>query len=147
MDLTQTQTANCFYQNSSVSGRAGRALDEGSAHCINHQGGTMRILEITVAMLLVASNAGAFSGKDLNKLQVLNACENCDLSGAKLVGANLSGANFRNVDLSGANFSGADLSIAVLWNANTKGAVFCKTKTPWGVDNSGCKKAEIKVLP
>ena len=117
----------------------------------------MRILGIAVALVLVASNAGAFNEIHLKKLKMLNACENCDLRGANLVGVNLSGANLYKANLlganlykanlsgaklRGANFSGADLSIAVLWNANTKGAVFCKTKTPWGVDNSGCKKAK-----
>ena len=132
----------------------------------------MRILEIAVAMLLVASNAGAFSEIDVKKLLAVNVCVSCDLSGADLREANLvkanlryanlrgadlskanlkkadffnadlRGANLRGVKMSGAYCSGADLSGAVLWNANTKGAIFCKTKTPWGVDNSGCKKAK-----
>jgi hypothetical protein len=25
-------------------------------------------------------------------------------------------------------------------NANTEDAIFCNTKTPWGLDNSGCGK-------
>ena len=115
----------------------------------------MRILAIAVTMLLVASNVGAFNEIHLKKLKVLNACENCDLRGANLVGANLSGANLYKANLLGANLLGANLSGAKLrganlykanlvggrlWNANIKGAILCKTKTPWGVDNSGCKK-------
>ena len=102
----------------------------------------MRISGISVAMLLVASNAGAFSKIDVKKLLAVNVCVSCDLSGADLRDANLVKANLRGVEMSGAYFSKADLSRAVLWNADTKGAIFCKTKTPWGVDNSGCKKAK-----
>ena len=122
----------------------------------------MRILAIAVTMLFVASNVGAFNEIHLKKLLAVNACVSCDLSGADLRfanvrGADLSGANLkkadffnadlrkanlRGVEMNGAYFSKADLSGAVLWNANTKGAIFCKTKTPWGVDNSGCKKAK-----
>ena len=83
-------------------------------------------------MLLVTSNAGAFNEMHVKKLLAVNACVSCDLSGADFRDANL-----RGVEMSGAYFSGA-----VLWNANTKEAIFGKTKTPWGVNNSGCKKAK-----
>jgi len=52
------------------------------------------------------------------KLKALNACEKCNLQGAKLNGQDLVGANLR----------GADLSETTL----------CNTITPWGTDNSGC---------
>ena len=102
----------------------------------------MRILAIVVTMLLVATNAGASNEIHLKKLKALHACEKCDLrwanlSGANLKGAWLTGANLKEADLSQANLSGAKMK-----NANLKGAIFCKTKTPWGVDNSGCKKAK-----
>ena len=42
----------------------------------------MRILAIAVAMLLVASNAGAFNETHVKNLLALNTCEKCDLSGA-----------------------------------------------------------------
>ena len=47
--------------------------------------------------------------------------------------------NCPNCDLSGANLSGADLTGAKMIRANIVGAIFCNTKTPWGLDNSGCK--------
>ena len=122
----------------------------------------MRILAIVVTMLLVATNAGASNEIHLKKLKALHACEKCDLrwanlSGANLLGANLKGANLQKADLRGANLKGAwltganlkeadlsqaNLSGAKMKNANIKGAIFCKTKTLWGVDNSGCKKAK-----
>ena len=40
----------------------------------------------------------------------------------------------------GTNLCEANLVGARLWNANTKGAILCKTKTPWGVANSGFQK-------
>jgi len=82
----------------------------------------------TVSLLLAIilcgnSTAIAFDAIDLKKLEALNACEECDLSGADLKGAILSGAglkgaNLKYADLSGANLSGADLS-----GVNLKGAV------------------------
>ena len=44
--------------------------------------------------------------------------------------------------LSGADFSGVDLSTANLKDAGLDGALLCKTKMPWGEENSGCKKDE-----
>jgi len=133
----------------------------------------MKILAIAVALVLVASNAGAFNELHVKKLKALNACERCDLSGANLWMANfwmanLSGANLKMADLKKANLEGADLQWADLRGAdlseanlvgalldgvrygtvnifkgrNIKSAVFCKTITPWGIDNSGCKKAK-----
>ena len=71
-----------------------------------------------------------------------------NLSNANLTGANLTEANLSFVDLRGANLTGADLTNdltdfslqeeAKLKNANIMDAVFCNTKTPWGIDNSGC---------
>ena len=46
------------------------------------------------------STAIAFDGIDLKKLEVLNACEECDLSGANLKGAILSGAGLKGAILS-----------------------------------------------
>ncbi|HIF19577.1 MAG TPA: hypothetical protein EYQ72_03740, partial [Gammaproteobacteria bacterium] len=38
-----------------------------------------------------------------------------------------------------ANLTGADLTNTTLRDAKIEGAIFCDTKTPWGLDNSGCK--------
>ena len=80
---------------------------------------------------------------DLSKADLSGA----DLSGANLGKASLHGANLSKADLSGAdlwgaNLSGVDLSTATLRNAKLDGAILCKTKMPWGEENSGCKKVE-----
>ena len=68
---------------------------------------------LVLTMALCGSGAAiAFDEADLVKLQALNACEGCDLSGADLSGTELSGANLEN-----ANLSGADLSFAMLDDA------------------------------
>jgi|ETNmetMinimDraft_13_1059891.scaffolds.fasta_scaffold86141_2 uncharacterized protein YjbI with pentapeptide repeats len=56
-----------------------------------------------------------------------------DLSGADLRWTKLNYANFRGADLSGADLRGAKLK-----GADFEGATLCNTKTPWGIDNSGC---------
>ena len=67
-----------------------------------------------------------------------------NLSDAILSDANLWGADLRDANLSGANLSNADLRGADLSNADLKdvkkieNAVLCKTKMPWGEENSGC---------
>jgi hypothetical protein len=77
-----------------------------------------------------------------------------DLINANLSGANLSNAKMQSSNLTGANLTGANLMYANLEEANltetdmtgadmtgvaTGNVIFCKTKTPWGLDNSGCK--------
>jgi uncharacterized protein YjbI with pentapeptide repeats len=76
------------------------------------------------------------SNSDLSNVYLLLA----DLSSADLTGAKLNGANLSNADLSNADLSNADLTGAKLNNANLTGAIFCNTKTPWGLDNTGCRK-------
>mgnify|MGYP003325627972 CR=1 FL=1 len=71
------------------------------------------------------------------KLKSENMCEGCNLERANLTYANLEGANLKGANLTGAN----------LRNAEIDGAIFCNTKTPWGIDNSGClgsNSAEVK---
>jgi uncharacterized protein YjbI with pentapeptide repeats len=64
-------------------------------------------------MALCGSGAAiAFDEADLVKLQALNACEGCDLSGADLSEADLGGANLENANLSEANLFGANLEKA-----------------------------------
>jgi len=58
--------------------------------------------------------------------------------------ANLRNARFRYAKLNNAYFDYADLTNADLTGAEVKGAhferaIFCNTKTPWGLDNSGCE--------
>ena len=112
---------------------------------------------IILILLLSIGFIGAASAQSVEtnilKLQSLNACVDCnlsgadlrsvnlkgaDLDGANLTGANLDGANLRKAILSGANLYGADLSGATLRNANIKDPKFCNTKTPLGVDSTGC---------
>jgi hypothetical protein len=74
-----------------------------------------------------------------------------NLSGQNLKGANLGSANLSGANLSGANFSGANLSKACLVDADLRGAtidgstnlddaVFCRTQTDTGENNSGCTR-------
>ena len=60
-----------------------------------------------------------------------------------MVGADLKRANVSGANLSGANLSEANLSGAKLRNTILDGAILCKTKTPWGIDNSNCQSCEI----
>ena len=120
----------------------------------------------------IKEHAPTFDETDLKKFKALNECKECELSGANLKGANLKRADLRSTNLSGANLSGAnlgkarlhganlskanlsgadlwganlsgvDLSTATLRNAKLDGAILCKTKMPWGEENSGCKKVK-----
>ena len=100
-----------------------------------------RFAVLFAATLLMTDTAQAFYKPDLKKLKALNGCEGCDLTGADLAEVHL-----EYVNLKGANLAGADLIKADLTGVNLKdaysitGAKLCKTKTPWGIDNSGCKK-------
>ena len=47
-------------------------------------------------------------------------------------------AGLKYAYLPGADLSGVDFTDTKLKNANIAGAIFCNTKTPWGLDNSGC---------
>ena len=74
------------------------------------------------------------SEKDLSRANLSGAnLEDANLSGAYLYGADLSGA-----DLSGADLSGANLENTILKKFTTAKTIFCNTKFPWGIDNSGC---------
>ena len=86
--------------------------------------------------------------------------DNANLRGANLRGANFSnarvaigaegyGADFSGAILVGANFSDfwpevsdftdADLTESNLEEGHFERAIFCRTKTPWGIENIGCK--------
>ena len=100
-----------------------------------------------VAVLSVTCFASYSFGVDevqLKKLLALGHCPECDLSGADLRNADLNGADLYGAYLSKANLKKADLTGAYLDGADLQGAdlseaILCKTKTPWGLDNSGCK--------
>ena len=100
-----------------------------------------RFAVIFVAALLVGGFAAQADDTMVKRLKTLNACLGCDLTGADLAEVHL-----EYVNLKGANLAGADLIKADLTGVNLKdaysitGAKFCNTMTPWGLDNSGCKK-------
>ena len=81
-------------------------------------------LVVLGTVLLVSFASQAFNETHLKKFKALNACMACDLSKA---------------NLSEANLSGTDLSTATMREAYLDGAILCKTKMPWGEENSGCK--------
>ena len=120
-----------------------------------------RFTVLFAAVLLMTSLAVLAENLIVKKLKYWNACPDCDLSGADLSGVDLKGANLEGANLALANLSGANLSGANLFNANLskadltgadltgaaylkftniRAAKLCQTKTPWGVDNTGCKK-------
>ena len=91
--------------------------------------GKLAALMALAVALYGGGPAMAFNAKHLAKFKVLNQCEKCDLSGANLEDANLEDANLK----------GAILEKTRLKKAKLKGAILCKTKMPWGEENSGCK--------
>ena len=76
------------------------------------------LLLLLLFLGLIGTASADIVETNILKLKALNACEGCNLQGAKLNGQDLVGANLR----------GADLSETTL----------CNTITPWGTDNSGC---------
>ena len=84
------------------------------------------------------------SGKNLSFANLSGAnledanLSRANLSGANLEDANLSGANLSRANLSGADLSGANLENTILKKFKTAKTIFCNTKFPWGIDNSGC---------
>lgn len=120
-----------------------------------------RFAVLFAAVLLMTGLAAQAENLIVKKLKYWNACTGCNLAGADLAGVDLKGANLEGANLALANLSGANLSAANLFNAdlsgadltgadltgaaylkytNIRAARLCKTKTPWGLDNSGCKK-------
>ena len=77
-----------------------------------------KCLAVLIASILsftcLPSHSLGFDEVQLKKLLALGHCPECDLSGADLQGADLTGAKIEDT-------------------------IFCNTKTPWGLDNSGCK--------
>ena len=87
------------------------------------------------------------AGKNLSKC----CYESQNLAGKSFKGANLSGANFSGAILTNANFTSAnldktcfvdaDVTGAKFTSANTATAIFCRTQTSQGLNNSGCGNA------
>ena len=96
--------------------------------------------DLSEANLKWAKLRGAnLSGANLKDANLKGA----NLENANLSEANLSGADLRKADLSGADLSGADLEKADLKNVlDLKNAILCKTKMPWGIENTNCKEAK-----
>ena len=109
-----------------------------------------RLLSVVGLFLMVVftGQVGAYDEVQLKKLKALASCPSCDLSESNLTDANLTGADLTGADLRGAILNEADLTTANLTDANftdavmkkaiIEKAIFCRTQTPWGVDNSGC---------
>jgi len=91
---------------------------------------------IIVCILLFSVDSSILIKTDLSNAILSYA----QMRKANLLGANLLDADLRMADLRGANLTEADLSTANLSHANMEGAIFCNTLTPWGEDNSGCRK-------
>ncbi len=107
-------------------------------------------LKATAACVDCNLSGADLSGADLSEADLYGAdLSHANLTNADITFALLSRANLTNADLSHANLEGsrlryvnltnADLSGAKLKGVNTDYAIFCNTKTPWGLDNSGCK--------
>ena len=105
----------------------------------------MKTLLTTLCLTIgISVPAWAFDKIHLKKFRALNKCENCDLSEVNLSEANLrraelNGANLKGANLIEANLKGVDLSEATLKGAKLDDAILCKTKMPWGEENSGCE--------
>jgi len=98
------------------------------------------------------------SGADLKRVQTgTGIIKHVDLRKANLHGADLSGLTFLWGDLSGADLTDANLQFtqfgstgartnltdanligATIDGANFQDAIFCNTKTPWGIENIDC---------
>ena len=104
----------------------------------------MKLLSRLVALFVLAAAFGgssvaiAFDETHLQKLKKLNACEECDLSGANLKRIDLWGANLKGADLRWTTLMEADFTGANIEGADMRGAKFCETKMPWGLDNDDC---------
>jgi uncharacterized protein YjbI with pentapeptide repeats len=93
---------------------------------VNLSGSDLRKADLSGGVDIIATN---LSGSDLRDASLYGSnLTGADLRGSDLRGTDLSRANLRDADLSGSNLTGADLSLATL----------CNTKTPWGIDDSGC---------
>ena len=95
----------------------------------------IRFAVLFIAAVLMAGPALA-DDMMVKRLKTLNACPGCDLTGADLAEVHLEYVNLKGANLAGADLTGVNLKDAY----SITGAKFCNTMTPWGLDNSGCKK-------
>lgn len=142
-------------ENCDLSGAYLGATDLSNA---NLKGANLRGADLVSARLSGANLVGANIGGGANLSET-------DFSGANLTGADFRGTLVETVNFSGANLTGVrfgkedalylvnfsranldqvdltglDLSEATLRDTNLGGAILCKTKMPWGEENSGCK--------
>ena len=63
-----------------------------------------------------------------------------NFSGATLIRADFSGADVRAANFTEADLTDANLTNAALKNVKFSDTILCNTKTPWGIDSSGCVK-------
>ncbi len=113
------------------------------------RGADLRGTNLTGANLGGANLEGAdlrvanLRGANLEGVNLQSAnLEGANLEGAGLGIANLRGAKLRGAKLSGADLRGASFSEANLQDADLDKAILCKTRMPWGEENSGCKQAK-----
>jgi hypothetical protein len=112
-------------------------LSGANLNVANLSGANLSRADLSGALLRAVDLRGAdLSGADLSGADLSHAALKYKVN---LTGANLTGANLTGAKLQGADMTGADLTEANLTEVVVGGAIFCNTKTPWGLDNSGCK--------
>ncbi len=77
---------------------------------------------LSLLLLCLSWEAGAYDEKDLGKLKAIGDCPSCDLSDADLTDANLYEANLLMANLSKVDLTKAILVHSSLFLANLKGA-------------------------
>ena len=95
-----------------------------------------RFAVLFIAALLVGGSAAQADDTMVKRLKTLNTCLGCDLTGADLAEVHLEYVNLKGANLAGADLTGVNLKDAY----SITGAKFCKTKTPYGLDNTDCEK-------
>ena len=73
-----------------------------------------KLMILSLAMAPLASPAWGYKREDLDKLAATNACEECDLRGANLGGADLTGAVLRDAKIDFADFTKAKFCNTVM---------------------------------
>ena len=101
---------------------------------------------IEASSCCATGNCAPGAGKNLARC----CYEDQNLTGKTFKGANLGGADFSGAILTNANFTGAnldktcfigaDVTGAKFTGANTGTAIFCRTRTSQGIDDSGCQR-------
>jgi len=100
----------------------------------NLNGADLRGANLTGANLFLAN----FSHANLAGADLRGAEAHYSIQGAYFVEANLSGANLAGFRAGISDFTGADLTNTNIEEGHFRDAIFCNTKTPWGIENIGC---------